>query len=155
MTMIVFVCRANRFRSPLAAACFRKELVARGMGDDWRVVSAGIGGTGRLPAVSMAVDEASRRGMDISEHASQGVHEEEMSAADLVIVMEKGQKNLLQTAFPGSASKVYLLSEVTTGKDFDIPDPGPATSAADVTNAIERLIHNGFDRICALLGPTG
>ena len=81
------MCRANRFRSPLAAACFRKELVERKMDSGWQVMSAGTGGTGRLPPLSAAVDEAGRRGMDISEHASHGVHEEHIMAADLVIVM--------------------------------------------------------------------
>ena len=151
MPMIVFVCRANRFRSPLAAAYFRNELKERKMEGDWQVLSAGTWGTGRLPAASVAVREASRRGMNISEHASHGVHEKQMRAADLVIAMEQVQKDALQTEFPESADKVYLLSEATTGKKFDIPDPGPFATAAEVTSAIERLIHNGFDRICSLI----
>ncbi len=151
MPTVLFVCRANQFRSPLAAACFRKELKDRKMDSDWQVLSAGTAGTGRLPPLSVAVHEADRRGMDLSEHASHGVHAEQMTAADLVIVMEWTQKEALQIEFPESAAKVYLLSEATTGTRFDIPDLGPWPSPEDVTSLIERLIHDGFDQICTLI----
>ena len=151
MPMIVFVCRANRFRSPYAAACFRRELSERKTEGDWKVLSAGTAGTGRLPPLHVAVQEADRRGMDISEHASHGVREEQMKAADLVIVMEERQKESLQFEFPENAHKVYLLSEATLGKKFDIPDPGIWSPAEDITKAIEQLIHDGFDRLCSLI----
>lgn len=122
------------------------------MGADWQVLSAGTSGTGRLPPLSVAVDQASRRGMDLSEHASHGVHAEQMTAADLVIVMEQRQKQALEIEFPDSAHKVHLLSEATVGKTFDIPDLGPWRPPDDVTSMIERLIHDGFDRLCALAG---
>ncbi len=151
MPTIIFVCRANRFRSPYAAACFRKELSDRKMEGGWQVTSAGTAGTGRLPPLHLAVQEADDRGMDLSEHASHGVHEDQMKAADLVIVMEQQQKDALQFEFPGEAHKVYLLSEAARGERFDIPDLMPWMSPSDITSGIERLIHEGFDRICALI----
>ncbi len=152
MPTIVFVCTANRYRSPLAAACFRKELQERKMKGDWQVLSAGTWGTGRLPAASEALRDADRMGLDISGHASHGVHAELMRAADLVIVMEQEQKEELQTEFPPYADKVYLLSEVTTGKAYDIPDPVTPMLADNgvVTQEISELIHRGFERICAI-----
>src|SRR5512142_2712847 len=116
MPIIVFVCTANRYRSPLAAACFRKELQERKVKGDWQVLSAGTWGTGRLPAASEVLGHAARMGLDISGHASHGVHLELMKAADLVIVMEQQQKEDLQAEFPEHARKVYLLSEATTGE---------------------------------------
>ncbi len=151
MPMIVFVCRANRFRSPLAAACFRKELSERNIDGDWEVISAGTAGTGRLPPLFLAVQEADRRGMDLSEHESHGMHAQQMNAASLVIVMEEQQKEALQLEFPESAHKVYMLSEATTGKRFDIPDLGPWPSPDEITRTIAKLIHEGFDRILALV----
>ncbi len=151
MPTIIFVCRANRFRSPYAAACFQRELSDRKMDGQWQVISAGTEGTGRLPPLHLALQEADRGGMDISEHASRGVHAEQMEAADLVIVMEQQQKDLLQFEFPGNAHKVYLLSEATTGEHFDVPDLEPWSIPENITTGIERLIHEGFDRICALV----
>jgi protein-tyrosine phosphatase len=151
MPTIVFVCRANRFRSPYAAACFRRELGERKMDADWRVISAGTQGTGRLPPLRLALQHADRKGMDLSEHASRGVHAAQVQAADLIIVMEQQQKEDLQRQFPEEALKVYLLSEAAVGAKFDIPDLGPWVLPENITTMIEGLIHVGFDRICALL----
>jgi protein-tyrosine-phosphatase len=151
MPTILFVCTANQFRSPIAAACFRKELKERETAGEWQVLSAGTWGTGRLPAAKVAVREANQMGLDLAGHASHGVHAQQMRAADLVIVMEEGQKDELRFEFPESAGKIYLLGEAATGKAFDVPDPGPFVTPAEVTSAIERLIHNGFDRICSLI----
>src|SRR5512142_1896805 len=150
MPTIVFVCRANRFRSPYAAACFRRELSERKMDADWTVLSAGTEGTGRLPPLHLAVQEAGRRGMDLSDHASRGVRAGQIKAADLVIVMEQRQKEALQFEFRENASKVYLLTEATIGKSFDIPDPGVWPTPEEIMRVIEQLIHDGFDQICSL-----
>ncbi len=152
MPLIVFVCTANRYRSPLAAACFRKELRERKMNGDWQVLSAGTGGTGRLPAAAEVRAHAARMGVDISGHASHGVHLELMEAADLVIVMEQAQKEALQAEFPPHARKVYLLSEVATGEGYDIADPLTPQLAAETAVPLEisELIHRGFERICAM-----
>jgi protein-tyrosine phosphatase len=153
MPTILFVCTANRFRSPIAAACFEKELKLRKLESTWRVLSAGTWTADGMPAMPGAIQSASRMGLDLSEHTSQVISSQLMSAANLVIVMERGQKEALQTEFARSAHKVHLLSEAATGTAYDIPDP--VTSAfdtdADVPGEIEELIHNGFDRICGLI----
>src|SRR5512140_1684002 len=122
MPTILFVCTANRFRSPLAAACFQRELDLRKPAGDWHVLSAGMWTSDGMPAMPDAVRSASRLGLDLSRHASQAITSVLTSSADLILVMEQGQKEALQAEFPDSARKVHLLSEAATGYSYDIPD---------------------------------
>jgi protein arginine phosphatase len=147
---ILFVCTANRFRSPLAGACFQKELTAHGLGDDWQISSAGTWATNGLPATKDAVNAALRFGFDIRNHRSRVVNAELIENADIVIVMEQGHKEALCTEFPESARKVHLLSEAATGMPYDVPDPGLSPVETDVDSEMAELIHAGFDRICGM-----
>ena len=118
----------------------------------WKIASAGTWTTDGLPAASEAINGARRMGLDISRHASQAITPQLMRDADLVIVMEQGQKEALRSEFPQCAGKVHVLSEAATGTVFDIPDPASALSGAEVPGEIDELIHEGFDRIRALAG---
>ena len=152
MPTILFVCTANRFRSPIAAACFQRELGLRSLEADWRVASAGTWTEDGLLPTPEAVRQAGQQSLDISGHRSQSITTKLMSAADLVIVMEQGHKEALQAEFPRSAHKVHLLSEAALGIDYSVPDPTRASLdlGVDVSCEIEDLICKGFNRICAL-----
>ena len=154
MPTILFVCTANRFRSPIAAACFQRELDGRKTAGNWHVFSAGTWTTDGMPAMPEAIQQARKLGLDISRHVSTGITAHLMSMADLVIVMEHGHKEALQAEFPRSAHKVHLLSAAALGLDYDIPDPVTAAFdiGVDVPHEIDEMIHKGFDRICALAG---
>ncbi len=152
MPMILFVCTANRFRSPIAAASFRKELTTRKLAREWQVSSAGTWTTNGLSAAPEAIRGASKMGLDITGHTSRAISGLLMKEADLIIVMEQGQKEALCSEFPESAHKVHLFSEATSGVPYDIPDPNGSASGLEVPGEIDDLIHAGFDRICALVG---
>jgi protein arginine phosphatase len=149
MPEILFVCTANRYRSPIAAACFKHELDVRGAGSGWEVLSAGTWATEGLPPMLAATLEAEKIGLDIKSNRSRTVTIEMLRAADLVLVMERGQKEALQIEFHDYQQKVELLREVTVGIPSDIRDPvGDSTNHA-VGAEICGLIHGGFDKICA------
>lgn len=150
MPHILFVCTANRFRSPIAAACFRRELAIRKHGADWRVSSAGTWTTEEWPAAPEAIAGAKRLGLDISGHASRVINAGLVQDADLIVVMEHGHKEALQSEFPESACKVYLLTEIATGTAYDVPDPASSTASGEIHEEIDELIRNGFEHICAL-----
>lgn len=150
MPTIVFVCTANRYRSPIAEACFQGELSLRHQADKWQVLSAGTWAIDGMPAAPQAIHLASHMGLDISGHRSRVITPELMQAAELILVMEQGHKEALQIEFPGSAHKVHLLSEAATGSSYDIPDPAGAGSDDGVSQEISELIRTGFDRICVL-----
>ena len=152
MPSILFVCTANRFRSPLAAAIFLSKLNA----SNWRVESAGTWATAGQPAVKEAISEAQKRGLDISQHTSKLVNEKLIREFDLILVMETGQKEALLHEFPGLKDRIYLLTEVAGNTAYSIPDPYlTKESAEDVANEIEGLIDQNFDLICSLIVRQG
>jgi low molecular weight protein-tyrosine phosphatase len=127
---VLFVCHGNICRSPYAAAALARRLPppVRGV---VRVDSAGFCGPGR-PAPPNGVRVAARRGVDLAAHRSKLVALSPSAAADLVVVMEPGQRRALQTLFGGDGRDVLVLSDldpelVTTRT---IPDPVDQPEAA-------------------------
>jgi protein-tyrosine phosphatase len=151
MPAVLFVCLANRSRSPIAAASFRKELIRRGVQKGWRVASAGTWTTDGLPPTPDAIVSAKRLGLNIDNHLSKVITPRMIEQADLVIVMERGQKEALQHEYACDGEKVHLLSEVATGLAYDLPDPKSTIESADVHTEINDLVQRGFEHICALV----
>jgi len=152
MPKVLFVCTANRYRSPIAAACFGKELAIRKPEGDWDVSSAGTWAEEGMPAAGGAILFAQGLGMNIMGHRSSMIDARLAGEANVIIVMEQGHKEALRSEFPSEAGKVYLLSEVATGASFDVPDPVGPEGGEGVENEIEGMIHAGFERICELAG---
>ena len=100
MPNILFICTANRYRSPVAEACFKNEVLKHGQEHEWTVLSAGTWTTDGLPAAPEAIDRAKQLGIDIQEHRSQVITTSLLQGADLVLVMEQGQKEALYNEFP-------------------------------------------------------
>ena len=150
MPSILFVCFANRFRSPLAAAFFSRWLEQTADHGGWSVRSAGTWTKPGLPADIRAIEDASEWGLDIQAHRSQQVDANLLSQSDLVLVMEAGQKEALHIEFSTERKKIYLLSEVADGIPYDIPDPFGLKGAPHQEIAIElfNLIQRGFNNIC-------
>lgn len=122
MTNILLVCTGNQFRSPIAAEYLRQLLCERGF-SDWRVTSAGTWAIPRLPPTAEAIRDAAALGVDIRKHVTQMVEPDMLRQADLIIVMEKGQKEALLTEFPVCEGRIYVLAELLPGVTFNVPDP--------------------------------
>jgi protein-tyrosine phosphatase len=150
MPSILFVCTANRFRSPLAAAIFQRSLEERGIAESWQVGSAGtwtIPGKPVIPAASVA---ARKLGLDLSTHRSAEVSGSLLSKYDLILVMQAGQKEALLTEFPTSSESIHLLSEVVEERSYDIPDERSIEGAVQIAYELDGLIRIGLDQICDL-----
>ncbi len=148
MPSVLFVCTANRYRSPIAAACFKNELLRRRNETDWNILSAGTWTVEGLPPMPEAIKQAKELGLDILEHRSRKITPQLIQQTDLILTMEKGQKEALQNEFRDSAAKISLFSEVVEGIPFDIPDPISDRSDPEVASKICDLIHSGFEKIC-------
>ena len=155
MPSVLFVCTANRFRSPLAAAVFRKLLQTREKENLWRVESAGTWTRAGLPATPEALQEAAVLGLDLSGHESHPIDGELLARSDLVLVMEANQLEAIRIEFHSSMGTTHLLSEVAVGSAFDIPDPyrmSNMDNAHAIAREICQLIEKGFDEICRMAG---
>jgi len=149
MTSILFVCKANRYRSPIAAACFTDELIKHQQEQGWYISSAGTWTMDGVPPVPDAILEAKQLGLDIQSHRSRVVTADMLQEADLTLVMEQGQKEALQIEFPAYRQKVALLTEAVEEKPYDIADPMDDPQNLKVGPEIQRLIQEGFEKICA------
>lgn len=150
MAVILFVCMANQFRSPLAAALFQQRLSEANLADGWTVISAGtwVDQPGS-PAHPAAVAEARKLGLDLSGHQSIEITAEAVAAADLVVTMTRGQKEALQFEFSPYRLRIAMLSELADGTETDIPDPAEknfADCAVD-TLLLRSEINHAFNNI--------
>jgi protein-tyrosine-phosphatase len=153
MLTVLFVCAANRFRSPLAEAVFKRCLLDDGCMIGWEVRSAGIWTESGLPPVPSAIRAAKRLGLDIERHRSQPVTSDLLSRSDLVIVMQASQKEVIQLEFPRASEKTILLSVLGEGILYDIPDPFETMDEIDHEVAIEidNLVKRGYKKISEVI----
>lgn len=151
MPSVLFVCTANRFRSPLAAAFFQKELESVDKGGNWKVDSAGAWTVHGLPILPEVRPIARKYGLDLARHRSKQVSRAMLDGFDLILVMETGHLEALQNEFPSHSDRIYLLSQVAEGRVYSIPDPiHSAESMMQVGGNLHDLIRAGFGDICAL-----
>jgi len=152
MPSVLFVCTGNRYRSPIAAAAFRRALENMTQSDRWAVGSAGTWTVPDLPPVPVAIQAAQELDLDITNDRSRLVNQEELAKHNLILVMEAGQKEAILSEFPGMSGRVFLLPEVATGICYDLPDPLRSENgeADRIATEIVDLIQKGFQKICQL-----
>jgi protein-tyrosine phosphatase len=150
MVSVLFVCTANQFRSPIAAACFNRKMTELSWKREWTVSSAGVWATHGKPPLPEAEEVASKLGLSLEGHLSTMVTPVLVSVNDLIMVMEKGQKEAMQNEFSVFRSRIFLLSEVVDNSSYDIQDPIAEGSerCLEVGTQIFNLVDKGFYRIC-------
>jgi protein-tyrosine phosphatase len=152
MPSVLFVCLANRFRSPLAAAYLHRCLEKFPGSEDWSIESAGTWTEEGLPADKRALKEARGWGIDLKNHHSRQVDAAMIARNNLILVMDAGQKEALQIEFPKARSRIYLLSEMADDTSRDVADPyGPGrVPHNEIIVDLFDLIKRGLDRIIRL-----
>ena len=155
MPSILFVCTANRFRSPLAAAFLKKVLKENGVATIYNVGSAGTWAESGQPVLPAVLEVAQKYGMDLTTHRSTRVSGPLLSEYDLVLVMQSSQKEALQNEFPALYDHIYLLSNIVERRSYDIPDLSNAEGQlAEVGDELYDLIRRGWSSICVLAGAS-
>jgi protein-tyrosine-phosphatase len=151
MPSILFVCTANRFRSPLAAALFQRHLQELGISDSWVVSSAGTWTAPGQPVIPEVALVAPRFDLDLSNHRSTRVSRKLLSSYDLVIVMQASQKEALLTEYPELQNHIHLLSHIAERRSYDITDSvGSEREMMDVISELDSLLRRGLESICVM-----
>ena len=152
MPSVLFVCTANRFRSPIAAAWFLRRLQKEVPAQAWSVGSAGTWaepGLGVVPSSKWMADEL---GLDLNAHRAIRIDCELLNGYHLILVMEEHQREALLVEFPQLKDKVFLLARIGDGVEYDVPEPDglPGDTFLDIAHEVCRLVDKGFQEICLL-----
>lgn len=130
---ILFVCNGNICRSPYAAAVAQRLFTGT-----VAVESAGFIGPNR-PSPPEAVAVAAERGLDLSSHRSKLLTPERLRAADVVVVMDGGQRRRIVRGHGAPAALVVL-------GDLD-PQPISRRAIPDPVDQPAEVFRSCYDRI--------
>jgi protein-tyrosine phosphatase len=154
MPSILFVCTANLYRSPLAAALLRRKLRAEAASPPWLVESAGTWTPPGLPAPGELLAAAEFIGIDLKSHLTRQVDLKLLEQFDLVLVMERGHREALGIEFPSQRQKLHLLSELADGLEYDIADPARSRMrVGEFIAGMSALIERAYAGICRRAQP--
>lgn len=112
---ILVVCDGNICRSPTAAAMFMQHFPEKD------ISSAGLIGLAGHEMDETARQVAATHGLYCPPHQGRRLSAELCRKADLILVMERRQRDELMSQFPNGSGKVMLLGHWCGGED--IPDP--------------------------------
>lgn len=144
---ILFICSGNVSRSYLAKMLLRHEAEVRGLSDIY-VSSAGLFAFPGNRSDPRMVEYLKNKGIASEPHEARQISKGDVDWADLVLVMEKGQKDMIEEMWPEAGGKVELLGNYSPdGSRFDdIADPFGMSSyhyrvsQAQITLAIASLV---------------
>lgn len=108
ISSILFLCMGNICRSPFALGLFNKLIADKNL-NRFKAQSAGLLALPGNPATFMAQKVAAEYGVDLSDHKAKPVFKALVGETDLILVMEKPQKDMLIDDFPEAAGRVRLI----------------------------------------------
>lgn len=131
---VLVVCYGNIYRSPFVAARLRKET---GVGLEVR--SAGFHSREGRASEPGFVAIARDFGIDLSEHRSCLIRNEDLDWADLVLIMDGHNYRLMHHHYPQALAKTLWLGAVTAATPVLIEDPyrGSDERQREIANQLE------------------
>lgn len=143
ISSILVVCVGNICRSPMAEGMLRNRL------PEIRVESAGIGALAGAQADPHSIALMNERGIDISSHRARQLATPLCRNVDLILVMDREQKSVIEERYAFACGRVYQLGQFG---GFDVPDPYGASQEVfrHCSELIERGISDWIERIVAV-----
>ena len=119
-----------------------RSLLPPDIADQVKVLSAGTGALGGVPATTLAVATTQHRGIDIRNHRATEITSERISQADLILGMEPFHVARMRELAPDKSDQIHLITEQsaegTEASRHGIIDPigGSAVEYDDTFNRI-------------------
>ena len=149
MKNVLFVCTGNICRSPIAEGLFRR---LTGNRKDIEVASAGVHAVRGQPPSLYAVEVCAEEGANISDLRSQPLTGALVDQATHIFAMTGAHVETIQTLFPQSAEKTFLIREFEepgTTVWRDVPDP--IGLGREVYEDCARIIRNALPSVLAFV----
>jgi glycine hydroxymethyltransferase len=146
---VLFVCTGNICRSPIAEGLFGRLIGNR---KDIEVASAGVHAVRGQPPSLYAVQVCAEEGTDISGLRSQPLTAALVDQATHIFAMTGAHVETIQTLFPQTAEKTFLLREFEepgTTVWRDVPDP--IGLGREVYEDCARIIKNALPSVLAFV----
>ena len=146
---VLFVCTGNICRSPIAEGLFRRLIGNR---KDIEVASAGVHAVRGQPPSLYAVQVCAEEGTDISGLRSEPLTATLVDQATHIFAMTGAHVETIQTLFPQTAEKTFLLREFEepgTTVWRDVPDP--IGLGREVYEDCARIIKNALPSVLAFV----
>ena len=144
---ILIICVGNICRSPMAESMLQFKAKQRGM--QANVISAGIAACQGKPAHKYTNQILKEYGLDASNHVAMQVNRDLMNWADLVLVMENGHKQHLESKYLESRGKVYRLGE-WLGKEIEDPIGKPVEMFEDAFKTMHYAAEAWMNRLVGI-----
>ena len=115
---------------------------------EWLIESAGTWAEDGKPALSGVIAELAQRGIDVSTHRARTITREMLETHQLILTVDKDQREALCTEFPTLAKRIHLLTEMA-GELGDVSDMEGESLAPfkEVADDIAELLGDGFEKI--------
>jgi protein-tyrosine-phosphatase len=147
---VLFICHGNIMRSAFAAAYLRQRAPAT---LDIEAASAGDYPRSGRPADPRMLDAARQWGVDLSGHRSRVVDAEMVRWADVILVMDRKNREALRH-LPDAAGKVHFLglldpaaARVEIGDPYCGDDRAAATVCESIVTAVDELANRAARRV--------
>lgn len=115
---ILFVCKGNICRSPFAEHYIRK-LVPESV----EVASCGYYPASGRPSPEAACNAAKDYGVNLRNHQSREICEEDVKSSDVVFVFDEENRRTLRERFPSARRRIHLLGVMNARGPMHIQDP--------------------------------
>jgi protein-tyrosine-phosphatase len=131
VTLILFVCRGNTCRSPLAEAWGNHLARSLGLASELKFASAGVSPTLGAPASPGSLACAAAAGLDLRQHRARAATGALLLAADCILALDKRVRADLMDSAP-EAVGAHIAPLVSFAPDLglaEIADPWGGTAA--------------------------
>jgi protein-tyrosine-phosphatase/predicted ATP-grasp superfamily ATP-dependent carboligase len=116
---VLFVCQGNICRSPFAEHALRE--LWRTAPDAPPIGSYGVLPRTARPTPASGIAEAAAHAIDLTAHRSRYLTQEAAEGAALLVVFDERNRNGVRALYPGLATPLIKLGDLSDGQD--IPDP--------------------------------
>ncbi len=109
------------------AEAILRSLLPKELAGITRVISAGTGAAGGIPATALAVQTCADGGMDLRDHRSRLLTPDLVRSSDLILGMEPHHVEYARGQFPAAADRIRLITEQGAAHGASewpgVPDP--------------------------------